>query len=146
MCGRASFLFAQQNKSDRFRVASKIEYSMCRFAKRNRHSSVFYFVVFLKLRPKSGNANFILVSRWFISFVLSLRSAHRVLEVAKATTQSCTKAQTDILLQHVPTATRKRPHNKALHPTAYSSVRSSLRFRRRVSLVVVPLRPALQHN
>ncbi len=26
--------------------------------------------------------------------------------------------------------------NKALHPTAYSFVRSSLRFRRRVSLVV----------
>jgi hypothetical protein len=30
-------------------------------------------------------------------------------------------------------------HNKALHPTAYSSVRSSLRFRRRVSLVVLSL-------
>jgi len=34
-------------------------------------------------------------------------------------------------------------HNKALHPTAYSFVRSSLRFRRRVSLVVVLLRAAL---
>ena len=34
---------------------------------------------------------------------------------------------------------QQRP-NKALHPTAYSFVRSSLRFRRRVSLVVVLLR------
>jgi hypothetical protein len=33
-------------------------------------------------------------------------------------------------------------YNKALHPTAYSFVRSSLRFRRRVSLVVVPSRAA----
>ncbi len=30
-----------------------------------------------------------------------------------------------------------KQHNKALHPTAYSSVRSSLRFRRRVRLGVV---------
>ena len=30
----------------------------------------------------------------------------------------------------------QQPPNKALHPTAYSSVRSSLRFRRRVSLVL----------
>jgi hypothetical protein len=37
--------------------------------------------------------------------------------------------------------TFQQQHNKALHPTAYSSVRSSLRFRRRVSLVVVPVRP-----
>ena len=41
-------------------------------------------------------------------------------------------------------ATHQRQHNKALHPTAYSSVPfaraslRSLRFRRRVSLVVVP--------
>ncbi len=34
-----------------------------------------------------------------------------------------------------------KQHNKALHPTAYSFARSSLRFRRRVSLVVVSLRP-----
>jgi len=33
-------------------------------------------------------------------------------------------------------------HNKALHPTAYSFARSSLRFRRRVSLVVKPPRAA----
>ena len=32
-----------------------------------------------------------------------------------------------------------KQYNKALHPTAYSSVRSSLRLRRRVSLVVSPL-------
>jgi len=32
-----------------------------------------------------------------------------------------------------------KQHNKALHPTAYSFARSSLRFRRRVSLVVVLL-------
>ena len=32
------------------------------------------------------------------------------------------------------TATHQQQHNKALHPTAYSFVRSSLRFRRRVSL------------
>jgi len=36
--------------------------------------------------------------------------------------------------------TKQQQHNKALHPTAYSSVRSSLLFRRRVSLVVVPVR------
>jgi hypothetical protein len=34
---------------------------------------------------------------------------------------------------------QQRP-NKAMHPTAYSFVRSSLRFRRRVSLIVVLLR------
>ena len=37
-----------------------------------------------------------------------------------------------------------KQHNKALHPTAYSFVRSSLRFRRRVSLVVLPSRAALR--
>jgi len=37
------------------------------------------------------------------------------------------------------THTHQQPPNKALHPTAYSSVRSSLRFQRRVSLVVGPL-------
>ena len=36
----------------------------------------------------------------------------------------------------------QQQHNKALNPTAYSFARSSLRFRRRVSLVVVPVRAA----
>ncbi len=37
-------------------------------------------------------------------------------------------------------------HNKALHPTAYSFARSSLRFRRRVSLVVVLLARGLAES
>jgi hypothetical protein len=46
--------------------------------------------------------------------------------------------------------THQQRANKALHPTAYSSVPfaraslRSLRFRRRVSLVVISLRAALQ--
>ena len=49
--------------------------------------------------------------------------------------------------QHVRNLTNKR-QNKALHPTAYSSVRraSSLRFRRRVSLSLCCLYPALRCN
>ena len=46
-------------------------------------------------------------------------------------------------VQTAAVATHQRQHNKALHPTAYSFARSSLRFRRRVSLVVRLVRQLL---
>ncbi len=42
--------------------------------------------------------------------------------------------------------TNQQQHNQALHPTAYSFARSSLRFRRRVSLVVVLLAHSVSGN
>jgi hypothetical protein len=48
-----------------------------------------------------------------------------------------------LVAQQVAIATHQLPHNKSLHPTAYSSVRSSLRFQQRVSSSVVLLRAAL---
>ena len=83
-------------------------------------------------------------------FNSSFHNAHRVLEVTKHIAQRCTKATQRKVTTSANTAvqTFQLRYNKALHPTAYSLRfgRSSRRsgFRRRVSLVVVPVRAAFQ--
>jgi hypothetical protein len=51
--------------------------------------------------------------------------------------QSAALQQAQSHIRFNATQTRHRPHNKTLQPTAYSSVRSSLRFQRRLNSVVV---------
>ena len=101
----------------------------------------FYVAALRILQTDSGKANLVLARRGLISLYANV--AHHAIEYSKSPKQqSAALQQAQSLIRFNTTQTRQRPHNKTLQPTAYSSVRSSLRFQRRLNSVVVWLRAA----